>query len=142
MRLCDREKRCDKLSYAKTTRARAWMVTVQIANMVKAGLDEDEYMDPQRLGEFMMNTWNNSGKNRTCGIAVCRSADGLYHAHMACYGNTTTLSNIARTLYDSHVEPQQGGKSQLAAYLKKDPPYSVWNMLWIWRSLIAIPFHG
>lgn len=106
-------------NFSSKTRARAWVVTVQIANMEKAGLIKEEYENPEYLAEVFTNAWNDSGKNRTSGIAVCVSEQGLYHAHMAVYGNTTTLLNVSRILFDSHTEPQLAGKKELTAYLKK-----------------------
>lgn len=111
-------------NFSSKTRARAWVVTVQIANMEKAGLTKEEYENPEYLAEVLTNAWNDSGKNRTSGIAVCVSADGLYHAHMALYGNTTTLLNVSKIMFDSHTEPQLSGKKELTAYLNKTGKYS------------------
>ena len=100
------------------------MVTVQIANMVKMGLSENEYKNPEYLAEYLSNLWNSSGKGRTCAVAVCVSADGLYHAHMALYGNTTTLNKVSHILFNSHCEPQLSGKKELTAYLMKQGKYA------------------
>lgn len=112
------------MAFTSNTRARAWVVTVQIANMKNAGLTEEEYMNYELLANFMIETWENSGKSRTAGISICRSKDGLFHAHMACYGNTTTLKKVSDILYRSHVEPQLGGKEALQAYLLKEGKYA------------------
>lgn len=109
--------------FSKNFKARAWMITTHIANMEKAGLKEDEYKEPEFLARFLMETWENSGKNRVCAIAVCVSASGCYHAHGALYGNLTTLGNVSKIMYDSHVEPQLSGKKELKSYLLKEPPY-------------------
>lgn len=105
--------------FAKDTRARAFVATIHIKNMEKAGLTEEQYKNPELLANIFTSIWNDSGKDRTSGIAVCISKDGLYHAHMAIYGNTTTLENVSKILYNSHIEPQLGGKKELKSYLEK-----------------------
>lgn len=112
------------MPFAPNTRSRGWMVTVQIANMENAGLTKEEYENAELLANFMVETWENSGKDRVAGISVCRSQEGLYHCHMACYGNTTTLKKVADILYKSHVEPQLGGKQALKGYLLKEGKYA------------------
>lgn len=111
------------MGFSTTTTGRAWMGTIQIANMCKAGLTEEQYMTPESVADFFITRWENSGKNRTAAIAVCQSANGCYHCHMALYGNTTTLKRVSEILFDSHVEPQLGGKKELENYLLKEPPY-------------------
>ena len=96
------------------------MVTIQKQNMINTGLSKEEYENPEILADKFLTAWSGSGKSRTAGIVVCVSKEGLYHAHMACYGNTTTLRNVAKILYNSHVEPQLGSKSQLLKYLNKE----------------------
>lgn len=104
-------------------RGRAWVAVVHIENMKTMGLSKDEYMNPEYLAERLAYIWNESGKGRTCAVAICTSVDGCYHAHMALYGNTTTLHNVAKILYSSHVEPQLGGKAELQNYLLKQGKY-------------------
>ena len=82
------------MPFAPNTRSRSWMVTIQVANMENAGLTKEEYENAELLANFMIETWEHSGKDRTAGISVCRSKEGLYHCHMACYGNTTTLKRV------------------------------------------------
>lgn len=110
--------------FSPKTKGRAWVATIQIANMEKAGLSKEIYENPEQLADTFTTLWNDSGKNRTSGIAVCVSASGLYHAHMALYGNTTTLKNVADILHGSHVEPQLSGKKELTAYLRKECMYA------------------
>lgn len=111
-------------NYDIYTPNRSWVITVQIANMENAGLTKQQYESPEFLANFLMKTWQESGKNRTCGVAICVSATGLYHAHLACYGNTTTLRKVAKIFWGSHVEPQEGGKKQLKEYLLKEGKYA------------------
>lgn len=113
-----------EMGFDLKTRSRAWTAVVHIQNMENMGLGEDEYKNPEFLAQHLTDLWNTSGKGRTSAAAVCVSADGLYHAHMALYGNTTTLGNVAKILFNSHVEPQLGGKSQLQAYLLKEGKYA------------------
>lgn len=110
-------------NFSTNTRNRSWIGTVQIANMKKMELSQEEYENPEILAKFLINTWEKSGKGRSAGVAVCKSADGLYHAHIALYGNTTTLSNVAKIMFDSHIEPQMGKKEALKKYLQKQAPY-------------------
>ena len=100
------------------------MVTVHIKNMQAMGLSEEEYHNPEYLADVLTALWNESGKGRTSAVAVCESADGCYHAHMAVYGNTTTLKKVADILFQSHVEPQLGGKKKLTAYLLKQEKHT------------------
>ena len=109
--------------FSRDTRGRAFVATVQIKNMESMGLSEEEYKNPEYLAGFLTSLWEDSGKGRSCAVAVCMSADGLYHAHMALYGNTTTLKKVSNTLFHSHVEPQLGGKKELSAYLLKQGKY-------------------
>lgn len=106
------------------TRGRAWVAVIHIQNMLNMGMTEEEYKNPEYLAERLLHLWNESGKGRTSAVAICVSADGCYHAHMALYGNTTTLGNVAKILLDSHVEPQLGGKAELQNYLLKQGKYS------------------
>jgi len=112
------------LAFALNTRGRCWVGTIQISNMVKAGLKKEEYEIPEYLAEFFISHWEKSGANRKAGIAVCLSKEGLYHAHIACYGNTTTLKKVSDVLFQSHIEPQLGGKSHLREYLLKEGNYA------------------
>lgn len=112
------------LAFSVNTRGRCWVATIQISNMEKAGLKKEEYENPEYLADFFINLWESSGKERKAGIAVCVSAKGLYHAHMALYGNTTTLKKVANILSQSHVQPQLGGKKALTDYLLKEGEYA------------------
>lgn len=111
------------MSFSPETRNRSWFVTIQEKNMTKAGLDKEKYSNPEFIADFFISLWENSGKGRKAAIAVCVSAQGLYHLHMACYGNTTTLKKVSDILFQSHVEPVMG-KSQLLPYLKKEGKYA------------------
>lgn len=110
--------------FSKDAKARAFVATIHIKNMENAGLTEEQYKNPELLANVFTGIWNDSGKDRTSGIAVCISKVGLYHAHMALYGNSTTLGNVSKILYDSHVEPQLGGKKELKSYLEKSGSHS------------------
>ena len=107
------------MGFSTSTKARAWVVTVNIENMKKAGLTETEYKNPEYLATVFSDIWRNSGKGRKCGVAVCESKEGLYHMHMALYGNLTTLGNVAKLMFNSHTEPQFGGKKALKSYMEK-----------------------
>lgn len=109
--------------FSRDTKGRAWIGTVQVANMEKSGLSKEVYENPELLADFLSYTWCDSGKGRVAGVAVCVSEKGLYHAHVALYGNLTTLRNAAKIMFDSHIEPQLGGKKELMGYLLKEPPY-------------------
>lgn len=113
-----------KLAFSPNTRGRCWMGTIHIANMVKAGLTKEQYENPEYLADFFISLWENSGKGRKAGIVVCVSLDNCYHCHIACYGNTTTLKKVSDVLFQSHIEPQLGGKEQLKAYILKEGKYA------------------
>lgn len=110
-------------NFSVNTKSHGWVATIQEENMKKAGLSEEEYKNPQELAFTFINKWVTSGKGREAGIAICLSENGCYHAHMACYGNVTTLKNVAKILHDAHVEPQVGRKKELRAYLLKEGKY-------------------
>lgn len=103
------------MGYDLKTRGRAWIAVIHIENMKRMGLSEAEYMNPEHLADYLTYLWNESGKGRSSAVAICLSEAGCYHAHMALYGNTTTLKNVSKILLNSHVEPQLGGKAQLQA---------------------------
>lgn len=101
-----------------------FFVTVHIKNFQNAGLTEEQYMNHEFVAKFFSDLWTASGKNRTCGVAVCMSKDGCYHLHMGLYTkNNTTIRNVAKILFNSHTEFQKGGQATLLAYLRKEPPY-------------------
>lgn len=111
-------------NFSINTKARAWIGTSQIANLKKAGLTEEQIENPEYVADFLKRTWEESGKGRTAATAVCISGENqLYHVHMALYGNSTTLGYVAKLMFDSHIEPQMGGKKALEDYLLKKPPY-------------------
>ena len=111
------------MSFSSSTKGRAWVATVQISNMEKMDLTEEQYSNHEYLADHLIKLWEDSGKGRHAAAAICTSAQGLYHAHMALYGNTTTLKKVADILHQSHVEPQLGGKKELAGYLLKEGKY-------------------
>ena len=92
--------------------------------MEKSGLTKEQYENPEYLADYLCELWENSGKGRKAGVAVCVSLKGLYHAHIACYGNTTTLKKVSDTFFQAHTEPQLGGKEALQKYLLKEGEYA------------------
>ena len=111
------------MAFSAQTRSRSWIGTIHIANMIKAGLTKEEYEAPECIADFFINQWEQSGQGRQAGIAICLSKEGCYHAHIACYGNTTTLKKVSEILFNAHIEPQLGGKDQLRGYLLKKGKY-------------------
>ena len=105
-------------------KARSFVVTMQVQNMRNLGWEEEDYKNPEWLANAIIFLWENSGRDRTCAVSVCRSRDGLYHAHIAAYGNTTTLRNVAGIFGGSHTEPQLGGKKELSDYIQKLGKYA------------------
>ena len=112
------------MSFNPSMKSRAFIATIQVENMKKAGLTEEQYLNPQILAQTFTGIWNESGNNRSSAIAVCQSKNGLYHAHMAVYGNPTTLQNVAKVLFNAHVEPQLGGKKALTEYMTKEGAFT------------------
>lgn len=111
------------MAFSPKLASRAWIAVVHIKNMESMGLSEEEYKKPEYLADVLTALWEESGKDRSCAVCVCVSADGLYHAHMALYGNTTTLKKVSDILFQSHVEPQLGGKKELTGYMLKQGKY-------------------
>ena len=112
------------MAFSPKTKGRCWMVTFQEGNMEKSGLTKEQYENPEYLADYLCELWENSGKGRKAGVAVCVSLKGLYHAHIACYGNTTTLKKVSDTFFQAHTEPQLGGKEALKQYLLKEGEYA------------------
>lgn len=112
------------MGFSPKTRGRKWIGTIHITNMEKAGLTKEQYENPEYVADYFVGLWENSGTGRKAGISVCVSKDGCYHCHIACYGNTTTLKTVSDTLFQSHIEPQLGGKEELTAYLLKEGKYA------------------
>ena len=78
-------------NFSTNVRGRCWIATVHIANMQNAGWKEEDYKNPEKLAEMLQDAWVGDKDDREAAVAVCLSADGCYHAHVALYGNTTTL---------------------------------------------------
>lgn len=106
-------------NFSTNVRGRCWIATVHIANMQNAGWKEEDYKNPEKLAEMLQDAWVGDKDDREAAVAVCLSADGCYHAHVALYGNTTTLRKVSKTMFNSHVEPQCGGKKELTNYMLK-----------------------
>lgn len=107
------------MGFSPQTKGRAFIAVVHIANFIKMGLAEEQLRNPEYLGNYLCALWENSGKGRSCAVAVCESKDGCYHAHMALYGNTTTLKHVSDQFCNAHVEIQRGNKRQLTSYMMK-----------------------
>lgn len=111
------------MSNVTNLKGRRWIGVMHIQNFINAGLTEEQYMNPQLLAQYLIETWEDSGKGRQAGVAICISADGKYHAHLSLYGNTT-LKNVAKIMFMAHIEPQFGTKAELTAYLLKEGKYA------------------
>lgn len=78
-------------------RCRCWVVTVQVQNMLNAGLTEEQIQDPEFVGKFFLRLWENSGKGRYCcsdcmmkgGDVMVRNKDG---------GITTSSVSVAEQI--------------------------------------------
>lgn len=105
-------------------KSRYWFVTIQVANMMKAGLTNEQMNDCDYVAKFFLNLWQSSSPTRTGCVSVCVSADGLYHLHAALYGEKTTLTSVARLMFGAHVEPCRGGKDNLMKYILKEEQYA------------------
>jgi len=101
-------------------KARAFMVTMHEKCFKNLGLDRELYMNPKALAEKITEIWEASGKERICGVVICESAKERYHAHVACYTNSTTINCVSETLGKAHVEVQKAGKKRLREYLLKE----------------------
>lgn len=111
------------MGFSLDTRSRSWFVTIQEKNMKKAGMTKEQYMNPEFVADRFLQMWEKSGKGRIGAAAVCLSAQGLYHVHMALYGNTTSLKCVRDVLYQCHVEPVMS-KRQLLPYLTKEGKFA------------------
>lgn len=106
-----------------TEKSRYWLLTAHIENMKKAGLTDEQIQDYQLLAKFFLDKWESSSPTRTGCITVCISANGVFHLHGALYGEKTTRTSVAKLMFDSHIEPCKGGKTNLLKYVLKEPPY-------------------
>ena len=62
------------MGFSPTTRGRAWMGTIHIENMKKAGLKKEQYEDPEFLADFFIDIWEKSGKCKQPLSAASRAA--------------------------------------------------------------------
>ena len=111
------------MGFNPKTQNRHWIVTMHVTNFENAGLTEEQYKDPEFLADYLISLWTGSGTDRKAAVSVCVSSQGCYHAHIACTGNTTTLKRVSDIYFQSHVEPQKGGKKELTAYMLKEGKY-------------------
>lgn len=111
------------MGFSPNYKARAWMVTVQEKNC--QNLNIQNYEDAEVLAKSLSQIWEDSSKksDRVCAVAVCKSKEGLYHAHIGAYGNATTLRCVAKIFGNAHTEPQLGGKDALKDYILKEGKY-------------------
>ena len=112
------------MAFAPQFRGRCWIGVLHIKNFINAGMDEEFYKNPELLAQYLIETWETSAKKRKAGVAICVSAQGVYHAHVALYTNTTTLKRVSDIMFNGHIEPQLGTKEQLTAYLNKEGKYA------------------
>lgn len=101
-------------------KSRYWFVTIQVANMMKAGLTSEQINDNAFVCEYFLNLWQSSSPTRTGCVTACISANGLYHLHAALYGEKTTLNGVASLMFDAHVEACRGGLKKLSEYILKE----------------------
>lgn len=108
--------------YSPDIKSHAWFVVIHLGNMKKAGLNDEQIYNTEFVADYFLKQWISSGKGRVGCVAVCESAAGVYHLHAALYGDNTTLRNVAKTMFDSHVEPAKG-KASLIQYVLKEGKY-------------------
>lgn len=106
-------------------KTRSFVIVVHIKNFKNMHIEEEQYKDYKVLAEILMARWEmSSKKGRVCAIAICESADGVYHVHIAAYSsNSTTLATVSKIFGNAHVEPQLAGKKKLKDYLLKEGPF-------------------
>lgn len=103
---------------------RYWMVTIHLANMMNAGLTDEQIYDYDYVAKFFQNLWESSSPTRKGCVSVCMSAGGVYHLHAALFGESTTLTSVAKLMYNAHVEPCKGGRDNLIKYINKEEQYA------------------
>ena len=58
--MCDRKKgNCEMGSFSVDTKSHGWVATIQEANMIKAGLSEEQYKNPRNLCSGSVRQLNN-----------------------------------------------------------------------------------
>lgn len=104
-------------------KSRAWFLTLFEQNFVNLEIDENTYGENgnyKELSILLSNIWCKGKKNRSAACVVCKSADGAFHVHMACYSTTpTTLDAVRNLMGKAHCEVQRGSKKQVMDYLSK-----------------------
>lgn len=73
------------MGFSPDTKARSWFVTVQEKNMKKSGMSKEQYMNLEFVADRFLEAWEKYGKGRIGAVAVCESAQGLYHLHICFY---------------------------------------------------------
>lgn len=104
-----------------TERGSLFTVTVQKKNLELAGLTEEDFKNPEKCANHIINLIEKDSERKAC-AAVCISAEGLFHIHVAIVCPTTTIKKIATITYNSHTEIVHS-KNKLLKYMKKEPPY-------------------
>ena len=109
----------------KPPRSRCWFLEINPKSLEtlvkKEKIDADSLSDPEKLGNQLQACWEQSANGRTAAVAVCESAEGLFHAHIALYNTSNALSRsvVSNFFGKAHADPQQGTKEQVQAYLEK-----------------------
>lgn len=94
--------------------------------------------NPEEVLEQLKQEWIDSGKSRKGYWAYCISSTGLKHVHMVLEGSGAMRFSAVKKVYGSaHLEPTKGGKKQVLAYIKKEPPFSEKG-----EEVIAFISHG
>lgn len=105
-------------------RAKYWFMTLQVENLRKAKLTEEQIGNPEYVCKFLSDVWKKSGKDRNCCISFCVSKEGLRHVHGALISQTTSMSAVMKTMFNAHIEVCRGGKGKLLNYILKEGEYS------------------
>ncbi|MCM1302888.1 MAG: hypothetical protein NC305_07710 [Lachnospiraceae bacterium] len=102
--------------------SRAWFLTLFEKNFENLKIPPEYWQNPEHYGELaaaLINIWQ-TRPGRTAAVAVCSSAEGAFHVHMAVYSKTPVrFSTVHATMGFPHVEPQRGTKEQMFAYMTK-----------------------
>ena len=106
--------------------SRGWVVTIHEHCMLNVGLTEEDCKNAEKIADKFIGLWEDGTKGRRACITVSRATDcGLFHAHLWCYGNTTTLKKVAELFGNAHVEPQKGGAKKIKDYFLKQGEFAV-----------------
>lgn len=76
--------------------------------------------EPSDIAEKIADDWCKNDPTRTCAVAACISAEGLFHCHTVFESvKAMRFSAVKKIFPTMHIEPTKGNKEQAENYIQK-----------------------